>query len=72
VILLAVMENLTVRRHGHAMSALLDESDGFRDQDRDIYRKSLRLATYRGFDEIVQILRDRGVDLLSETRSTME
>ena len=67
-----VAENLTVRRHGNAVSALLDKVDGFRIQSRDVYVESLRLAISRGFDEIVQILRDRGVILPEEALSAVD
>jgi ankyrin repeat protein len=68
----SVMEDLTLQRRGNVMCTLLDNVHCFRAQEREVYAESLRLATARGFDEIVQILRDRGVTLPEETLSTID
>ena len=58
-----VVQAVTMGRFGDVLKSLLDRSRGFRVQDRAIYRGPLRQATQLGFDDIVQILRERGVTL---------
>lgn len=67
----SVIEDLTLRRRGDALCMLLDGVRGFCAQDREVYVEALRLATSRGFDEIVEILRDRGVKLPEEALPTV-
>jgi hypothetical protein len=68
----SVVEDFTLRRRGDAIRMLLHGVRGFCVQDREVYVEALRSASSRGFDEIVQILRDRGVTLPEEGLSTIE
>ena len=61
-----VMEEAVIQRDSNVVRMLLD-TDGLRAQDRCVYLESLRLAISRGYDEIAQTLRDRGVSLPEET-----
>lgn len=63
-----VAQAVAKARHGYILEILLDKSDGFRAQDRDIYIDALRQATQLGFREIVNILRQRGVTLPEDVR----
>lgn len=55
--------SVTKRCRSRILELLLDNSEGFRVQDRAMYRSSLRRAIRIGSSKIVKILRERGVTL---------
>lgn len=67
-----VVKAVTMGRFGKVLKLLLDRSRGFRTQDRAIYRGPLRQAMQLGFNDIVQILRERGVTLPEDGAAELE
>lgn len=67
-----VVQAVTMGRFGKVLKLLLDRSRGFRTQDRAIYRGPLRQAMQLGFNDIVQILRERGVTLPEDGATELE
>jgi ankyrin repeat protein len=58
-----IVQLAVVGRHGYILETLLDQSESFRAQSRETFTEALRQATQLGFNEIVNILCQRGVTL---------
>jgi hypothetical protein len=58
-----VVQAAVIGRHGYVLEILLDRSGNFRAQSRETFTEALRQATQLGFNEIVNILHQRGVTL---------